>query len=79
MLFSTQISSLKIQPGGDFPGGTAAKTLCSQCRGAQVPPLVREQSHTPQLEILCATTKTWSSQIHIKKLYSKIEHGYFSL
>ena len=30
----------------DFPGGPAAKTLHSQCRGAQAPSLVRELDPT---------------------------------
>ena len=34
-------------------------------------------SHTPQLEVLCAAIKTWSSQIHIKNCIKKYSMDIF--
>ena len=58
---------------GDFPGGPVVKTQCSKCRGLGSIPGQGNRSHRPQLrihmpqrgsEILCATIKTWHSQLN---------------
>ena len=42
----------KIPYSGDFPGGSVAKTLCSQCRGAQIWFLVKEKEMATHFSIL---------------------------
>ena len=51
----------------DFPGGPVAKTQHSSAGGPGLIPGQGTRSHMPQPKILSATTKTWSSQINIKK------------
>ena len=43
------------------------KTQCFQCWGLGSIPGQGTRSHMPQLKIPSAATKTWSSQINIKK------------
>lgn len=49
----------------DFPGGLVVETACSRCREPGLNPGRGTGSHMPQRRpgILCATTKTWHSQI----------------
>ena len=61
----------------DFPGESGAKILHFQCRGPGSIPGQGTKSHMPQLrvcmqqlEIPCATTKTWCSQIN-KQIFSE--------
>lgn len=36
------VNLMKIRPPGDFPDGSVAKTLCSQCRSTQDRSLAQE-------------------------------------
>ena len=70
--------------GWDFPGGPLAKTPSSQYRGPGLIPGLGNRPHMPQLGVCMlqlkiphaakivippTTTKTWRSQIKIKKIY----------
>ena len=59
-----QLNNMFKLSSWDLPGVPVVKTLCSKAGGLGSIPGQRTRSHMLHLKILCATTRTWHSQIN---------------